>query len=88
MNNDDKIYNYRKELETLGYRQSIVNNYPKYVKNFLAQSKETPENISEQHIKNYYNYLQNRPNQRRQTQLIKSNIHSHQLAKKGNFQHL
>lgn len=85
---DDKIYHYRKELETLGYSQSIVNNYPKYVKSFLTQSKETPENISEQHIKNYYNYLQNRPNQRRQGKLSESYIHSQQLAIKGYFEYL
>ena len=85
---DDKIYHYRKELETLGYSQSIVNNYPKYVKSFLTQSKETPENISEQHIKNYYNYLQNRPNQRRQGKLSQSYIHSQQLAIKGYFEYL
>lgn len=84
----DEIYNYRKELETLGYSKSIVNNYPKYVKYFLEFNQELLENINEEHIKNYSNYLQNRPNQRRIGKLSESYIHSQQLAIKGFFDYL
>jgi integrase/recombinase XerD len=84
----DEIYNYRKELETLGYSKSIVNNYPKYVKSFLEFTQELLENIGEEHIKSYWNYLQNRPSQRRQGKLSESYIYSQQLAIKGFFDYL
>jgi integrase/recombinase XerD len=85
---EEKIYNYRKELENLGYSKSIVNNYPKYVQSFLEFSPELLENINEEHIKSYSNYLQNRPNKRRQGKLSESYIHSQQLAIKGFFDYL
>ena len=85
---EDTIYNYRKELENLGYSKSIVNNYPKYVQCFLEFSHELLENISGEHIKNYSNYLQNRPNKRRHGKLSESYIHSQQLAIKGFFDYL
>jgi integrase/recombinase XerD len=84
----DEIYNYRNELQNLGYSKSIVNNYPKYVKSFLEFTHELLENISEDHIKNYFNYLQNRPNQRRQGKLSESYIHSQQHSIKGFFDYL
>jgi len=84
----DEIYDYRKELETLGYSKSIVNNYPKYVQYFLEFTHELLENISGDHIKNYFNYLQNRPNQRRQGKLSESYIHSQQHSIKGFFDYL
>jgi len=85
---DESIYNYRKELETLGYSKSIVNNYPKYVQSFLEFTHELLESINEDHIKNYFNYLQNRPNQRRQGKLSESYIHSQQHSIKGFFDYL
>jgi integrase/recombinase XerD len=84
----DQIYNYRQELQNLGYSKSIVNNYPKYVKYFLEFTQEILENISEEHIKTYSNYLQNRPNKRRIGSLSESYIHSQQLAIKGFFDYL
>lgn len=84
----DEIYNYRKELENLGYSKSIVSNYPKYVKSFLVFNQEILENINEEHIKSYSNYLQNRPNKRRIGKLSESYIHSQQLAIKGFFDYL
>ena len=84
----EQIYNYRKELETLGYSKSIVNNYPKYVKSFLEFTQEILQNISEDHIKSYHNYLQEKPNQRRIGKLSQSYIHSQQLAIKGFFDYL
>ncbi len=84
----DKIYAYRKELETLGYSKSIINNYPKYVKWFLEFSRELPQNINEEHIKNYADYLQNRPNKRQTDKLSQSHIYSQQMAIKGFFDYL
>lgn len=85
---DESIYNYKKELENLGYSKSIANNYPKYVKSFLEFNPELLENINEEHIKSYSNYLQNRANQRRKGKLSQSYIHSQQLAIKGFFDYL
>jgi integrase/recombinase XerD len=84
----DLIYSFRQELENLGYSKSIVNSYPKYVKSFLIFNHELPENISEDHIKNYSGYLQEKPNKRRQGKLSQSYIHSQQLAIKGFFNYL
>jgi integrase/recombinase XerD len=85
---EDKIYKYRQELQNLGYSQSIVTNYPKYAQLFLEFTPELIENINEEHIKNYSNYLQNRPNKRRKGALSESYIHSQQLAIKGFFDYL
>ncbi len=85
---EEKIYNYRQELQNLGYCKSIVTNYPKYAQLFLEFTPELLENISEEHIKNYSNYLQNRPNKRRIGKLSESYIHSQQLAIKGFFDYL
>jgi integrase/recombinase XerD len=84
----EQIYNYRQELQNLGYSKSIVTHYPKYVQYFLEFTPELLENISDDHIKNYSNYLQNRPNKRRQGGLSESYIHSQQLAIKGFFDYL
>ena len=84
----DLIYNFRQELYNLGYSKSVSDNYPKYIKEFLVYSAETPTNINEEHIKNYSNYLQNRPNKRRIGKLSQSYIHSQQLAIKGFFDYL
>jgi integrase/recombinase XerD len=84
----EQIYNYRQELQNLGYSQSIVTHYPKYVKYFLEFTPELLENISDEHIKNYSNYLQNKPNKRRIGGLSESYIHSQQLAIKGFFEYL
>ena len=83
-----EIYNYRQELQNLGYSQSIVTNYPKYAQLFLEFTHELLENIREQHIKNYNNYLQNKPNKRRKGALSESYIHSQQLGIKGFFDYL
>ncbi len=85
---EEKIYNYRKELQNLGYSKSIVTNYPKYAQLFLDFTPELLENINEEHIKTYSNYLQNRPNKRRIGSLSESYIHSQQLAIKGFFDYL
>lgn len=83
-----EIYNYRQELQNLGYSQSIVTNYPKYAQLFLEFTHELLENISQEDVEKYYNYLQNKPNKRRKGTLSESYIHSQQLGIKGFFDYL
>jgi len=84
----EQIYNYRKELQTLGYSKSVSESYPKYVKYFLEFTQETPQNISEDHIKIYHEYLQEKPNQRRKGKLSESYIHSQEIGIKLFFDYL
>ena len=83
-----EIYNYRQELQNLGYSQSIVTNYPKYVAYFLEFTHELLEKISQEQIKIYFEYLSQRPNKRRIGKLSESYIHSQKLAIKGFFEYL
>ena len=85
---EDSIYNFRKELQNLGYSKSVVNNYPKYAKNLLQYSKENPQEINDNHIKNYYEYLQTKPNERRAGIISESYIYSNLLAIKIYFKYL
>jgi integrase/recombinase XerD len=84
----DEIYNYRKELQTLGYSKSVSESYPKYVKYFLEFTPEILQNISEDHIKIYHEYLQQKPNQRRKGKLSESYIHSQEIGIKLFFDYL
>lgn len=84
----DEIYNYRKELQTLGYSKSVSESYPKYVKYFLEFTSEILQNISEDHIKIYHEYLQEKPNQRRKGGLSPSYIHSQEIGIKLFFDYL
>jgi integrase/recombinase XerD len=84
----EQIYNYRKELQTLGYSKSVSESYPKYVKYFLEFTLETLQNISEDHIKIYHEYLQEKPNQRRKGVLSPSYIHSQEIGIKLFFDYL
>jgi integrase/recombinase XerD len=84
----EEIYNYREELYNLGYSKSVANNYPKYLKAFFIYTQTTPVNTTDTQIKEYYNYLQNRPNQRRNGKLSESYIASQGHAIKGFFDYL
>jgi integrase/recombinase XerD len=84
----EQIYNYRKELQTLGYSKSVSESYPKYVKYFLEFTPEILQNISENHIKIYHEYLQEKPNQRRKGKLSESYIHSQEIGIKLFFDYL
>lgn len=85
---DDSVFNYRKELQGLGYSKNAVDNYPKYAQNLLNYSKENPQKINDNHIKNYYNYLQTKTSQRRKAPLSESHIYSQLLAIKLYFDYL
>ncbi len=85
---EDSVFNYRKELQGLGYSKNAVDNYPKYAQNLLTYSKENPQKINDNHIKNYYNYLQTKTSQRRKAPLSESHIYSQLLAIKLYFDYL
>lgn len=85
---EETIYNFRKELQGLGYSKSVVNNYPKYAQSLLEYSKENPKKITDRHIKNYYEYLKTKPNKRRKGNLSESHIYAQLSAIKLYFEYL
>ena len=85
---EHSIYNFRKELQSLGYSKNAVDNYPKYAQSLLNYSKENPQKIKDNHIKNYYEYLQTKPNKRRKGIISESHIYSQLLAIKLYFDYL
>lgn len=82
------IYEFRKELENLGYSQYIIVNYPKTAQLFLEYTKEIPSQITKEHIESYYSYLQQRPNKKRKGILSQSSITGHLQAIKTYFNYL
>ena len=82
------IYNYRLELQNLGYSKNVVNNYPKYAQQLINFCQELPENITTEDIENYHQYLQNKPNQRKAGNISESHIYSQLLAIKIYFDYL
>lgn len=85
---EDSVFNFRKELQNLGYSKGAINNYPKYAQNLLTYSKENPQKINDNHIKNYYHYLQTKTSQRRKAPLSESHIYTQLLAIKLYFDYL
>ena len=85
---EEAIHEFRKELETLGYCKSVVNNYPKYVKHFLEFSQERTSKITDTQIKLYQNHLQQKPSKTKDKSLSESHIHSQLLAIKMYFGYL
>lgn len=82
------ILNYKKELQSLGYSKNAVNNYPKYAQQLLDFCQELSENMTAEDIENYYQYLQNKPNQRRKGLISDSHIYSQLLGIKLYFEFL
>jgi len=85
---EDSILNFRKELQGLGYSKNAVDNYPKYAQNLLNYSQENPQKITDNHIKNYYHYLQTKISKRSKKPLSESHIYSQLLAIKLYFEYL
>lgn len=85
---DDSVFNYRKELQGLGYSKNAVDNYPKYAQSLLNYSQEKPQKITDNHIKNYYNHLQEKPKARGKGTISESHIYSQLLAIKLYFDYL
>ena len=36
---ENELYDFRKELQNLGYSKGVINNYPKYAQNLLHYTK-------------------------------------------------
>ena len=85
---ENTINDFRRELVNLGYSKTAINNYPKYAQNLLDHIKETPQKITDIHIKNYHEYLKIKPNQRRKGIISTSHIYSQLLAIKLYFEYL
>lgn len=84
----EEIHDFRKELQNLGYSKGVINNYPKYAQNLLHYTKTEAITITENQIKEYYKYLQTKPNQRRKGIISQSHIHSNLLAIRIFFEYL
>ena len=85
---ENELYDFRKELQNLGYSKGVINNYPKYAQNLLNYTKTEAITITENQIKEYYEYLQTKPNQRRKGIISPSHIHSNLLAIRMFFEYL
>ncbi len=85
---ENELYDFRKELQNLGYSKGVINNYPKYAQNLLHYTKTEAIIITENQIKEYYEYLQTKPNQRRKGIISQSHVHSQLLAIRLFFEYL
>jgi integrase/recombinase XerD len=85
---NDTINNFRRELQGLGYSNTAVNNYPKYAQKLLEYTKETPQKITDQHIKNYYPYLKESPKKNGIGIISESHVRSQLIAIKLYFDYL
>ena len=86
--NEQTILLFRKELQTLGYSKTVVNNYPKQVKKFLEHQKRHFTEITTQDILDYHNYLKTCIGTRTKKPFSESYIHSILLAIKLYFEYL
>jgi len=85
---DDIINDFRRELLNLGYSKTVVDNYPKYAQKLLEYTKEIALKITDQHIKNYYEYLKTKPSRITKKTISESHIYSQLLAIKLYFDYL
>ena len=85
---ENTINDFRRELLNLGYSKNVVNSYPKYAQNILDYVKETPQKITDTHIKNYYEYLKTKPSRKRKDTISQSHVYSQLLAVKLYFDYL
>lgn len=85
---ENTIYEFRKELENLGYCKTVVKVYPKYVVHFLEFTKEIPTQITANQIKAYQEHLRGKPNPSKDGKLSQSHVHSQLLAIRIYFEYL
>ena len=86
--NEQTILQFRKELQNLGYSKTVVNNYPKQVKNFLDHQKKHFAEIHTQNILDYHLHLKTIIGTRTKKPFSESYIHSILLAIKLYFEYL
>ena len=85
---ENTIYEFRKELENLGYCKNVVDNYPKYITIFLEYTKQNPPEVSTSDIKTYHEHLQQKQHQTKDKKLSQSHVHSQMLAIRIYFEYL
>jgi integrase/recombinase XerD len=85
---ENTINDFRRELLNLGYCKNVVVSYPKYAHYLLDYTKETPQKITDQHIKNYYQYLKTKPSRITKKTISESHIYSQLIAIKLYFDYL
>lgn len=85
---ENTIYEFRKELENLGYCKTVIKNYPKYAQNLLTYTKTEAITITENQIKEYYQYLKEKPKSNGKEVISQSHIHSQLLAIRLFFEYL
>ena len=85
---EETVNDFRRELLNLGYSKNAIDNYPKYAQNLVNFTKENPQKIQEQHIKNYYEYLQIKISKITKKAISQSHIYSQLLAIKLYFEYL
>lgn len=78
------LQEFKQWLDILGYAETTVYNLPNHLKEFFSYLENNNVNqlnhIETQHVTDYYKYLQERPNQRRQGGLSKGYLNKHQQA--------
>lgn len=86
--NEETVIQFRKELQNLGYSKTVVNNYPKQIRNFLDHQKKHFEEITTKDILDYHNYLKTCIGIKTKNPFSESYIHSILLAIKLYFEYL
>tara|TARA_B110000908_G_scaffold166346_1_gene217291 strand:+ start:1025 stop:1954 length:930 start_codon:yes stop_codon:yes gene_type:complete len=80
------VANYKEWLDILGYAESTVYYLPNHLQEFFYYLEQNHikniNNITNKTVKNYYNYLQERANERQNGGLSKSYLNKHQQALK------
>lgn len=85
---ENELYNFRIELQNLGYSKGVINNYPKYAQNLLHYNKVSAEKTTENQIKEYYDYLREKPKSNGKGIISQSHVHSQLLAIRLFFEYL
>lgn len=80
------VANYKEWLDILGFAETSVYTFPNYLQEFFHYLEQHNINnidyINREIVKEYYKYLQERPNEKRGGGLSKSYLNSHQNALK------
>ena len=71
---EESIYQFRKELQNLGYCESVVNTYPKEIERFLGYCKKENSAITSQDVLNYFEALKTTKSKVTKTDLSQSAI--------------
>lgn len=85
---EEQLYNFRIELQNLGYSKGLINSYPKYAQNLLNYNKVSADKTTENQIKEYYEYLKAKPKSNGKGIISQSHVHSQLLAIRLFFEYL